>query len=132
MSIPINSDTSKNFPPAGHYSHSYTAAGLVFISGQLPITESGIKLSNASFEEQTRQVLRNLDVCLNNAGVTREMLVQVRVYVTDINKWPIFNQIYAEWIGNHLPSRAVAGVSELHYGSAVEVEAIAISNTIHQ
>ncbi|ECE6505458.1 RidA family protein, partial [Salmonella enterica subsp. salamae] len=41
--------------------------------------------------------------------------------------WPVFNKVYAEWIGEFRPSRAVAGVSELHYGAAVEVEAIALA-----
>lgn len=47
--------------------------------------------------------------------------------MTDIGLWPEFNNIYAEWIEDYRPSRAVAGVSELHYGAAVEVEAIALA-----
>ncbi|MCR2139050.1 RidA family protein, partial [Salmonella enterica] len=37
-----------------------------------------------------------------------------------------FNQIYAEWIGNYRPARAVAGVAELHFGAALEIEATAV------
>ena len=91
--------TSHGLPPAGHYSASVTAGGFVFISGQLPITPHGEKKAGASFEEQTRQVLENVDACLKGAGVSRQHLVSVRVYVTDINQWPTFNDIYAEWIG---------------------------------
>lgn len=101
--------------------------GFVFISGQLPITPHGEKKAGASFEEQTRQVLENVDACLKGAGVSRQHLVSVRVYVTDINQWPTFNDIYAEWIGDFRPSRVVAGVAELHYGSALEVEALALA-----
>ncbi|AMG94926.1 RidA family protein [Citrobacter amalonaticus] len=119
--------TSHGLPPAGHYSASVTAGGFVFISGQLPITRNGEKKAGASFEEQTRHVLENVDACLKGAGVSRQHLVSVRVYVTDINQWPTFNEIYAEWIGDFRPSRVVAGVAELHYGSALEVEAIALA-----
>ena len=72
-------------------------------------------------------VLLNIDACLAGAGVSRQHLVSVRVYVTDINQWPTFNKIYGEWIGDFRPSRAVAGVAELHYGFALEVEAIALA-----
>ena len=44
--------------------------------------------------------------------------------------WPRFNRIYADWIGEHRPARAVAGVAELHFGLAVEVEATAIAPAI--
>lgn len=116
-----------SFPPAGHYSHSTTAGGFVFISGQLPVTQDGEKKADASFEEQSKLALQNVDACLAGAGVSRQHLVSVRVYVTDINQWPTFNRIYGEWIGDFRPARAVAGVAELHYGFAVEIEAMALA-----
>jgi reactive intermediate/imine deaminase len=114
-------------PPAGHYSHLSIANGFVMISGQLPITADGAHLADASFEEQTRQVLFNLESCLAAAGVGKQQLVQVRVYVTDIDQWPLFNRLYSHWLGEHRPARAVAGVAQLHYGCAVEVEAMAVA-----
>jgi len=114
-------------PPAGHYSHTCTAAGLVFVSGILPIAVDGRALTGEPFEAQARQVLANLDACLESAGIGRTDLVQVRVYVTDIQQWPAFNRLYAGWIGDHKPARAVAGVQELHFGLALEVEATALA-----
>jgi reactive intermediate/imine deaminase len=99
------------------------------ISGQLPINSEGQALADQSFEEQTRQVLTNLEHCLAQAGVDKYSLVQVRVYVTDIYQWPAFNRIYEQWLGDHRPARAVAGVAQLHFGSAVEVEAMALAAT---
>lgn len=116
-------------PPAGHYSHVCTAGGLAFISGMLPITVDGQPLTAETFDVQARQALQNLESCLDQADLSKDSLVQVRVYVTDISKWPEFNRLYAEWIGAHRPARAVAGVSELHFGLAVEVEAIALARS---
>jgi 2-iminobutanoate/2-iminopropanoate deaminase len=115
--------------PAGHYSHTCTAAGLVFVSGILPISVEGKALAGEPFETQTRQVLANLEACLEGVGIGKTDLVQVRVYVTDIEQWPEFNRLYAEWIGEHKPARAVAGVLELHFGLAVEVEAVALARS---
>ena len=119
----VNSAEIKS--PAGHYSHVCVAGSLAFISGQLPIDAGGKVLSDGTFAEQTDQVLANVDACLKAVGADRRSLTQVRVFVADIAQWPIFNERYAEWIGDHRPARAVAGVSQLHYGAAVEVEAIA-------
>jgi enamine deaminase RidA (YjgF/YER057c/UK114 family) len=88
---------------------------------------STARKSGCLFEDQTRLVLQNIDACLAGAGVSRQHLVSVRVYVTDMNQWPTFNKIYGEWIGDFRPSRAVAGVAELHYGFALEVEAMALA-----
>ncbi|MGA8138643.1 MULTISPECIES: RidA family protein [Pseudomonas] len=116
-------------PPAGHYSHVCIAGGFVIISGQLPINSAGQALADQSFEEQTRQVLSNLEHCLVRAGIDKYSLVQVRVYVTDIDQWPAFNRLYEQWLGDHRPARSVAGVAQLHFGSAVEVEAMALAAT---
>ncbi|MES2360953.1 MAG: RidA family protein [Pseudomonadota bacterium] len=111
-------------PPGGHYSHAVIAGGLVFVSGQLPITPSGERLNHASFEEQATQTLANVQAALEAAGSTVAQLVQVRVYITSIGNWPAFNQLYEAWAGLSMPARAVVPVPELHYGFAVEVEAV--------
>ena len=112
--------------PGGHYSHAVVAGGLVFVSGQLPITPAGDKLNHASFDAQARQVLGNVAAALAAAGTGVAKLVQVRVYVTDIAHWPAFNQIYADWAGDSRPARAVVPVPMLHHGFLIEVEAVAV------
>lgn len=112
-------------PPRGHYSHVAVHAGVAYISGQLPLDPTGTPLADHSFETQVQQVLNNLDDCLVTAGSSREQLLSVTVYVTDIDQWPTFDAAYARWLGTHRPSRAVACVTDLHYGMAVEVQAVA-------
>ena len=113
--------------PAGHYSHAAIAGGMVYVSGLLPSTSEGKLLSAEPFEQQAGQVLRNLDAVLASAGSSREKLVQVRVYVADVEHWGAFNRLYADWIGAHRPARCVVPVPALHYGVALEVEAVAIA-----
>ncbi|MFE4197577.1 RidA family protein [Paenarthrobacter sp. NPDC056912] len=116
--------------PVGKYSHITVVNGMAFISGQLPINSEGEPVTAEPFAVQVEQTLANVDACLASAALTREDLVQVRVYVTEIADWKAFDDIYGEWIGAHRPARAVAGVKELHYGAAVEVEAIALLQDI--
>ncbi|AMO22660.1 RidA family protein [Ramlibacter solisilvae] len=112
--------------PGGHYSHGTVANGFVFVSGQLPISPAGEKLAQASFAEQARQALANVESVLRACGSGIDRLVQVRVYVDSVENWPEFNVIYAQWAGTSRPSRAVVPTGELHYGLKIEVEAIAV------
>ena len=112
--------------PRGHYSHATRGAGLVFVSGQLPIAPDGTVLGDAPFDVQARQVLANVSAALKGAGASVDALLQVRVYITDIALWPAFNEIYAQWAGNARPARAVVPVPTLHFGCSVEVEAVAL------
>ncbi|RBQ15124.1 RidA family protein [Spongiactinospora rosea] len=118
-------DSPDLVPPAGHYSHIMVSGGLAYISGQLPVTPQGDRLTREPFAVQAGQVLSNIDACLTSAGTSRDRLLSVTVYVTDIGDWPEFDRLYVQWLGAHRPQRAVAGVKELHYGAAVEVHAIA-------
>jgi reactive intermediate/imine deaminase len=111
--------------PGGHYSHAAVAGGLVFVAGQLPIAPDGRKLGDVPFEAQARQVLANVQAALEGAGSSKERLVHVRVYLTDLGHWPAFNALYAVWIGAHRPARAVVPVPALHFGLLLEIEAVA-------
>ncbi|QHE85753.1 RidA family protein [Hydrogenophaga sp. BPS33] len=112
--------------PRGHYSHATRGAGMVFVSGQLPVSSDGQVLHDAPFEFQARQVLSNVRAALEGAGSGVAQLLQVRVYITDIGLWPAFDAIYAQWAGEARPARAVVPVPVLHYGCGLEVEAVAL------
>ncbi len=113
-------------PPGGHYSHAVRANGCVFVSGQLPITPDGERLSGRPFEQQARQALANVEAALHAAGSDVDRLLQVRVYVSDMEYWPAFDGIYATWAGAAQPARAVVPTGPLHHGLLVEVEAVAL------
>jgi 2-iminobutanoate/2-iminopropanoate deaminase len=115
--------------PGGHYSHAVSANGFVFVSGQLPIAADGAKLNDATFEAQAQQVLDNVARALTAAGSAVSRLVQVRVYVTDIQSWPAFNTIYAAWASSARPARAVVPVPALHFGFKIEIEAVALEGS---
>lgn len=112
--------------PGGHYSQAVVHNGQVYLSGILPITPSGKKLSQATIAEQTEQILANLDAILQAAGSQRDKVLKVTVFIADINAWGVVNQLYARFFGDHRPARSVVPCSTLHYGFGIELEAIAI------
>ncbi|HSB54680.1 MAG TPA: RidA family protein [Gemmatimonadales bacterium] len=111
--------------PAGHYSQAIVHNGLVYVAGQLPINPASKSRDVGTIEEQTRQVLANVGAILDAAGSGLDRVLQMTVYVSDIELWGRFNTVYTEIMGNHRPARAVVPVNGLHYGYQVEVQAIA-------
>jgi len=111
--------------PAGHYSQAVVHNGLVYVSGILPITLAGEKLTDASIELQALQILQNLEAILVAAGSAKEKVLKVTVYITDIEDWGRVNHVYASFFEEHKPARAIVPVNVLHYGLNLEIEAIA-------
>ena len=111
--------------PAGHYSQATAFGDLLFVAGQVPVRPDGVHQFDAPFEDQARQALANLLAIVRAAGSTPERILKVNVYIVGIERWPVFNAIYAELFGDARPARAVIPVPELHHGYLVEVDAIA-------
>ncbi|MCG9880420.1 MAG: RidA family protein [Bacteroidia bacterium] len=107
-----------------HYAPYISYQGVIYISGQLPILDTKPTIP-VGIEAQTKLVLQRLNEVLLNAGSSKEKLLQVRIYVSDIELWDTVNVIYAKFMGNHRPARCIVPCGVLHYGCLIEVEAIA-------
>lgn len=108
----------------GHYSPYSEHNGTIYISGQLPINHI-TKQIPTSLKDQTLAVLHKLSIILDEAGSSKEKVLQVRIYITDAKYWDEVNTIYAEYFGEHKPARCIVPVSALHFGCKIELEAIA-------
>jgi 2-iminobutanoate/2-iminopropanoate deaminase len=111
--------------PAGHYSQAIVHNGCVYVAGQLPIVPGQTAHHVGTIEEQTQQVFANIGAVLRAAGSELSRMLQVTVYISDMELWGRFNTTYAALMGEHRPARAVVPVNALHYGYQVEVQVIA-------
>jgi reactive intermediate/imine deaminase len=109
----------------GHYTPGIISNGMLYISGQLSIDPDTRKIPEGGMAAHARLALANVDRVLTAAGLTRNDIVQCRVYVSDIDLWDTLNQVYADFFGEHKPARVVLPVGKLHFGCLVEIEAIA-------
>ncbi len=121
---------TENAPrPAGHYSQAIVHNDTVYVCGQLPINpESGEKITGP-IEEQAEQVLKNLAGILQAAGSDLNHVLKTTVYLADMSLWERMNAVYARFFGEHRPARTMAPAPNLHFGSQVEIDAIAAIKT---
>ena len=118
---------TSNAPEAvGAYSQAIGANGFVFCSGQIALTADGSDKTTESVADQTRQCLTNLQAVLKEAGTGLDNAVKVTAFLTDMNDFAEFNEIYAEFFTGEVPARATVGVAALPKGARVEVECIAL------
>lgn len=109
----------------GHYSPGVVSNGILYISGQVSVDPDTRQVVEGGVEEHMVQALSNLEQVLKEAGLTRNDVVQCRIYIPDMTLWDRVNATYAEFFGDHKPARTVVPVLPLHFGCLVEIEAIA-------
>lgn len=116
---------TKKAPEAlGHYEQAVIHNGLVYVSGQLPINPENQQVPE-SIVEQTQQVLENLREVLLAGNADLHTVLNVTLYITDINDWPSINETYAKIFKDHKPARAAVPIVTLPKNSNIEVSCIA-------
>ena len=111
--------------PAGHYSPGIVHNGLVYVSGQLPMDLATREPFSGDIDKQTELALRNVEAVLHEAGSDLENVLQMTIYVSDIELWGAVNAAYARVMGDHRPARAIVPVKDLHFDTKIEIQAIA-------
>jgi 2-iminobutanoate/2-iminopropanoate deaminase len=107
------------------FSHAVRAGNFLFLTGQMPIDpDTGTYVTN-EIEAQSRRVMDNLMIVLEKAGMAPADVVSARAFLTDMRDYDVFNPVYTEYMGTHLPARTCIGVSGLAGGARVEVDFIA-------
>ena len=112
--------------PQGPYSTVVRAGDFLFLSGQGPVDpETGLMQSEATVQEQTRLVLKNLQTVLRGCGADLEDVVKCSVFLLDVNDFAAMNEAYAEVFGATKPSRTTVGAGMVAAGMKVEIECVA-------
>ncbi|NDG74747.1 MAG: hypothetical protein EBX49_05285 [Synechococcaceae bacterium WB8_1B_136] len=123
---------SDRFPtPVASYSQGFQLDRMLFITGQLPVDPTtNLKVGDGDITLESRQVMRNMQAVLEEAGFGFEDVVSATVYLTDIDKLDSFDAVWQEYFPNPqaYPSRAVVEVSALVLGIQLEISAIAIKD----
>ena len=124
-------------PPVGAYPHARRVGNLLFLSGLGPRPADGGAVPGVQvdgdgnvvdydIEAQCHAVFDNVRTVLASAGATWTDLVDVTVFLTDIERdFETYNRIYAEYFSEDGPTRTTVEVTRLPTPIAIELKCIA-------
>lgn len=123
--------TTKNAPAAiGPYSQAVSAAGFVFLSGQIPLDPSTGQMVEGGIVRETERVLDNLGAVLAAAGLSFDHVVKTTIYLVDLADFQAVNEAYGRRFLRTPPARATVQVAALPRGARVEIDAIAATPSL--
>jgi 2-iminobutanoate/2-iminopropanoate deaminase len=99
--------------------------GFVFVSGMGPIDPDTGDVVGETARQQTERTLDNVERILEEAGLGMDDLVNVTVYLRDIDDYESVNEVYERYVSEPYPARAVVQVVRSPQDHKIEVQAIA-------
>ena len=116
---------TKNAPAAiGPYSQGIILNGIAFFSGQIPLSPETGEVVGTTIEEQTEQVMKNIQALLDSQGAGFTDVVKTTCFLADMADFASFNEVYAKYFTGK-PARSCVAVKALPKGVLCEVETIA-------
>lgn len=116
--------TDKAPEAIGPYSQAIEAGGMVYVSGQIPIDPQAGKIKEG-IEQQTHQVMENLQAILREAGLDFEDVVKFTIFLSSMDDFAVVNELYASYLSKPYPARATVEVSRLPKDVLIEMDVIA-------
>ena len=114
-----------NAPEAiGPYSQAIRCGNMVFTSGQIAIDPTTGNVEATTIQEQTEQVCKNLSAVLEAAGTSLNKVVKTVCFLSDMNDFAAFNEVYGKYF-TEKPARSCVAVKTLPKNVLVEIDTIA-------
>jgi 2-iminobutanoate/2-iminopropanoate deaminase len=117
--------TTKAPAPVGPYSAVVAYGDLIFVSGQGPVNPQTCALVSGTVQEEARQVLENIKNILEDVGSSLDNVLKVNAYLSDMENFFRFNEVYQEYFPSNPPARTCIQAGRLPFDIKVEIEVIA-------
>ena len=118
--------TEKAPKPIGPYSQAILRGNTLFVSGQVAIIPATGEADTSSIENETKQVMENIKVIVEEAGMKMSDIVKTSIFLIDMGNFTRMNAVYAGYFPNNPPARETIQVSALPKKVNVEISVIAI------
>ena len=112
--------------PFGPYSQAVKAGNLLFVSGQIAINRATGVIVSSSIQNETTQVMVNIEAILKQAGIGFDSVVKSTIFLKDMNSFPVVNEVYGKYFPTGPPARETVEVSRLPKDVNVEISCVAI------
>ncbi len=110
--------------PIGPYSQAVMVGKTVYVSGQIAMDTAGV-MDTADIRTETKRVLSNVSEILRAAGLSASHVVKATVYMKDLKKFSVMNEVYADFFEKDSPARETIEVKSLPKGANLEISVIA-------
>ena len=117
--------SSEASPALGPYCHGRKFGDMIITSGQIPLTKDNEYVMEV--KAATRLVLHNLLSIVEAGGGCKESVARVDVYIRDLDDFDAINEAYAEFFGDHRPTRVCVQVAKLPHDVPLEASMIAFA-----
>ena len=128
MTVPVFHNFSSAPTHVAPFSHAVEFDGWVQLTGQMPTDPiDDTKPLPDGIQAQTRRVMDNLAIILNETQLGLENILSTRVFLTNFRRdYDAMNNIYKSYFGkDRLPARTCVGVTDLALGALVEIDMVA-------
>lgn len=112
--------------PLGPYSQAILADNTLYCSGQVAIDPETGNLVSSGVEDETHQVMKNIQAVLNAANMDFENVVKSSIFLKDMNDFVKVNEVYGAYFTSDPPARETVQVSRLPKDVSVEISIIAV------
>jgi reactive intermediate/imine deaminase len=110
----------------GPYSQAVRVGDTVYLSGQIPLDPATGDVVEGDFEALVRRVFDNLAAVAEAAGGSLNDIVKLNIFLTDLGRFGVVNELMAERFAEPYPARATVEVSALPKGVPVEMDAVMV------
>jgi len=118
---------TENAPaPIGPYSQSVLVKDTLYVSGQIALDPDTGDLLTDNIEQETTQVMKNLEAILKEAIMDFSNVVKCSIFVSDMNNFQLINAVYGQSFIEQPPARETVEVSGLPKNVNVEISCIAV------
>jgi len=120
-------NTDKAPLPVGPYNQAVMVKNTLYISGQVALNPTNNELIQGSIDEESHQIMKNIESILKEAGLDFKNVVRSKIYLTDMSNFSKVNEVYGSYFEKgHEPARTTIEVSGLPLGVDVEIDMIAV------
>lgn len=119
----MKSVVTNNAPSAiGPYSQAIISGNLIYGSGQIPVNPATGEMPE-TIAEQAEQSCKNCKALVEAAGSSMEKVIKTTCFLSDINNFAAFNEVYAKYFVSK-PARSCVAVKDIPKGALCEIEVI--------
>lgn len=126
MALQEEIKSRKAYRVKGPVSLGIKAGDFIYLSMQLPFDPKTKSIVSDDFCEQAERCLKNVEILLNELGLSSEYILRATVYITDMDNYDALNEVYGRYFKEPYPARTCIGVNQLPYGAKIGVEAYAV------